>query len=333
MDIFMNIASTTLREGLMYGILALGVYITYSILDFPDLSVDGTMPLGAIVTTVLILQGMNPWLALVCSFAAGALAGTVTGLLHVKLKIRPLLCGILVYTALISVNLAILMGGSGGLSLVTYMNDATIFTSGLASVIPETVKNSVILRQLLICAIMAILCKLALDFYLKTKSGLLLRATGCNPKYVTQLGKNPGTSKILGLALGNGFAALAGSMISQAKTTADTQMGVGMVVLGLASVIIGLSLFGRIRIMKPTTMVLLGCLIFKACLTFVQVFEFPLPGGGTFTVNTIWLKAVMAILLTLALLIGDKNKKKRSGKKKGDRVSGPDSNTTGEEKD
>ena len=117
MDIFLNICKVTLEEGFMYAIMALGVYITYSILDFPDLSVDGTMPMGAIVTAVLILAGVNPWLCLVLSFAAGALAGCVTGLLHVKLRIRPLLCGILVYTALLSINLVILFVFNDGASL------------------------------------------------------------------------------------------------------------------------------------------------------------------------------------------------------------------------
>ena len=108
MDILLNIFRVTLEEGLMYALLAMGVYITYSILDFPDLSVDGTMPMGAVVTAVLIIAGVNPWLCLLISFVLGMLAGTVTGLLHVKLNIRPLLCGIIVYTAMLSVNLVIL---------------------------------------------------------------------------------------------------------------------------------------------------------------------------------------------------------------------------------
>ena len=128
MDVFINILKSIMEEGLMYAIMALGIYITYSILDFPDLSVDGTMPLGAIVTGVLIIKGVNPWLCLLISFAVGMAAGAVTGLLHVKLKIRPLLCGILVYTALISVNLVILFVGNNGMSIASFFRKIFHFT-------------------------------------------------------------------------------------------------------------------------------------------------------------------------------------------------------------
>ena len=120
MDVFFNLLIVNFKQGLLYGVLALGVYITYSILDFPDLSVDGTVPLGGVVSAILILKGVNPWLALLAAFAAGAAAGCVTGLLHVKLRIRPLLCGILVMTALLSVNLMIIKAGTGGMSIVSF---------------------------------------------------------------------------------------------------------------------------------------------------------------------------------------------------------------------
>ena len=129
MNELFGILKATLEEGFVYAILAYGVYITYSILDFPDLSVDGTVPLGAVLTGVLILQGFNPWLCVLFSFVVGALAGCVTGLLNVKLKIRPLLCGILVMTALLSINLVLVMKGTGGLSLVSFFTSPTIFSS------------------------------------------------------------------------------------------------------------------------------------------------------------------------------------------------------------
>lgn len=297
MDILLNIFRVTLEEGLMYALLAIGVYITYSILDFPDLSVDGTMPMGAVITAVLIIHGVNPWLCLIISFVLGMLAGTVTGLLHVKLNIRPLLCGIIVYTAMLSINLVILFKGNNGITVASFFRKPTIFNSGIASFIPD------VWRVTIVSLILVIVCKLFMDFYLRTKSGLLLRATGDNEKYVTMIARDPGYTKILGLAIGNGFAALSGSVIAQAKGSADQQMGVGMVVLGLASVIIGLSIFKGVRFFKPTTMVILGSILYKACLTAALALNLP----------TEYLKLLMAILFTAALVFSEKfSGKKRS---------------------
>jgi len=294
MQIVLNILKVTLEEGLLYALLALGVYLTYSILDFPDLSVDGTMPLGAILSGVLILKGVNPWVCLLASFLAGAAFGSLTGVLHVKLKIRPLLSGILVYTALLSVNLVILFLFNDGNSVASFFRKPTIFSSFPASLLPETV-GGLYIRQLVVGLVLVVVCKLLLDAFLRTKCGLLLRATGDNAGFVTMLARDPGRSKIIGLALGNGFAALAGSVIAQAKGSADQQMGVGMVVLGLASVIIGLSLFRGIRRMRATTAVVLGSIAYKACLTVALALGLP----------TEYLKLLMAALFVLALLVGE----------------------------
>ncbi|MDE6132540.1 MAG: ABC transporter permease [Oscillospiraceae bacterium] len=293
----MNVLRVTLEEGLMYALLAIGVYITYSILDFPDLSVDGTMPMGAIVTAVLIINGVNPWLCLVITFLLGMACGAVTGLLHVKLNIRPLLCGIIVYTAMLSINLVILFKGNNGITVASFFRKPTIFNSGIATVFPDTWKI------VILSLILVVVCKIIMDFYLKTKSGLLLRATGDNERYVTMLAKDPGYTKILGLAIGNGFAALSGCVIAQQKGSADQQMGVGMVVLGLASVIIGLSIFKKVKFMKPTTMVILGSILYKAFLSAALALNLP----------TEYLKLLMAILFTLALVFSEKltGKKKR----------------------
>ncbi len=294
MQIVLKILKVTLEEGLLYALLALGVYLTYSILDFPDLSVDGTMPLGAILSGVLILKGVNPWVCLLASFLAGAAFGSLTGVLHVKLKIRPLLSGILVYTALLSVNLVILFLFNDGNSVASFFRKPTIFSSFPASILPETV-GGLYIRQLVVGLVLVVVCKLLLDAFLRTKCGLLLRATGDNAGFVTMLARDPGQSKIIGLALGNGFAALAGSVIAQAKGSADQQMGVGMVVLGLASVIIGLSLFRGLRRMRATTAVVLGSIAYKACLTVALALGLP----------TEYLKLLMAVLFVLALLVGE----------------------------
>ena len=293
MSTFVNILIGIGEEGLMYAILAMGMYITYSILDFPDLSVDGTFPLGAVLTGVLIIHGVNPWLCLVIAFAAGMIAGMFTGIMNVKLGIIPLLCGIIMYTAMLSVNLVIIKVGTGGMAVASFFTKDTIFNSSIASIIPKSV-GGFTLRTLVISLIIVIVCKILLDLYLKTKSGLLLRATGDNDRYTTMLGKNPGTVKIVGLMLGNGFAALAGSVIAQSKGSADQQMGIGMVVLGLASVIIGSSLFKRVKFMKGTTMVILGSLIYKAAYQLVL----------TLGVPTDWNNLIKAAIFLIALILG-----------------------------
>lgn len=292
MDILLNVFKVTLEEGFMYAILAIGVYITYSILDFPDLSVDGTLPLGNVVTGVLLINHVNPWLCILVSFICGALAGAVTGVLHVKFKIRDLLCGILVYTSLITINLVITAAGTGGMSIVTFFNEPTIFNTFPATLIPEKI-GGYPLRILIMSFVIVLVVKILVDMYLKTKSGMLLRATGDNSKYVTMLAVDSGKIKILGLCLGNGLAAVAGSVIAQSKGSADTQMGVGMVVLGLASVIIGLSLFKNLSFIKATTMVILGSIAYKACLSIAL--EIGLPPN--------YLKLLMAVIFTFAIVM------------------------------
>lgn len=295
MTLVINILIDILNEGLMYSLLAMGMYITYSILDFPDLSVDGTFPLGAVLSGVLIIQGVDPWLCLVISFAAGMAAGVLTGLMHVKLRITPLLCGIIMYTAMLSVNLVILKVGTDGKAVASFFTKNTIFNSGIASLIPKNIgEGGFYIRTVVIALILVIVCKLLLDLYLKTKHGLLLRATGANDKYTVMLGRNPGSMKIFGLALGNGFAALAGSVIAQNKGSADQQMGIGMVVLGLASVIIGLSLFRRVKFMKGTTMVILGSLVYKAAYQIVLSLGIP----------TDFNNLMKALIFLVALVLG-----------------------------
>lgn len=287
----LNIIKVVFEEGFKYAILALGVYLAYSILDFPDLSVDGTMPLGAIVSSVLILKGMNPWLSLLIAFVCGLAAGSLTGILHVKLKLEPLLSGILVYTILLSINLVLIKAGTDGQSIVSIFGKDTIFNSGIANVLPTNV-NGVNVRKLIVLAIFVVVLKILIDLYLKTKSGMLLRATGSNQQYVVMLAKNPGMSKILGLSIGNGLAAISGAIIAQSTETANTTMGVGMVVFGLSSVIIGLSVFKRIGFMKATTMVIIGTIIYKACLQIAVVIGLP----------SEYNKLLMAVLFVLALV-------------------------------
>ncbi|KNF09589.1 ABC-type uncharacterized transport system, permease component [Gottschalkia purinilytica] len=240
---------STLEQSLIYGIMVLGVYITYKILDFPDLSVDGSFPLGASVTAYCIVGGMNPFLAIILATIAGAIAGIITGVLHVKLRITNLLSGILVMTGLYSVNLRIM-----GKPNTPLMGAKTIFSYNINSIV--------------IIIIITILAKLLLDLFLSTKSGFVLRATGDNPQLVTSLGVDIGKAKIMGTMISNALVALAGSILAQHQGFGDAGMGTGIVVMGLASIIIGQSIFKRLTFFKATTAVLFGSIIFRLATAF-----------------------------------------------------------------
>ena len=256
----MSIIIGVIEEGLIYAIMALGLYITYKILDFPDLSVDGTFPMGAAVTAMLILKGLHPVLTLLISFAAGLLAGCITGLIHVKLKVRDLLSGIIMMTALYSINLRI----AGKANLPIFSKETIFENTFLEAAVPEA------LDPYLVCIILfviVLLCKILLDLFLKTRAGYLLRAVGDNEVLVTSLAKDKGMVKILGLALANGFVALAGCVYCQQKGFFEVSTGTGTMVIGLASVIIGTKLLKRFHGVKATTAVIFGSIVYKACVS------------------------------------------------------------------
>lgn len=254
----MDFLVTIIEQGLIYGILGLGVYITYKILDFPDLTVDGSFPLGAAVTAALITRGVNPYLTLPAAFLAGVLAGVCTGLIHVKGKVRDLLSGIIMMTALWTINLYI----AGTSNVPLFSQDSIFKNEMLETWIPEGIRSY---TTLLVILILTLICKFLLDLYLKTKSGYLLRAVGDNPALVTSLAKDQGNVKILGLAIANGLVSLAGCVFAQEERVFEISMGTGAIVIGLASVIIGTSIFKRMSFLKTTTAVLIGSIIYKAC--------------------------------------------------------------------
>lgn len=257
-----------LEQGLIYGIMALGVYISYSILDFPDLSVDGTFPLGTAVCFVMVNHALNPWLALLAAFAAGCAAGAFTGFLNVKLKIRNLLCGILTMTALYSVNYEIVRKASDFLSMdsVTIFSQAApLFGNG----------HMAIYSKLAVIVLISLLAKFLLDWYLRTKNGFLLRAAGDNEKLVVTLAKNPGTVKIIGLAISNGLVALAGAVYCQYGRAFNVGSGTGTVVMGLAAVIIGTTVFRKIKFLRITSGVLLGMIVYKMCISIALLLGVP----------------------------------------------------------
>jgi len=250
---------STLTQGLIYALISFGVYITYTILDFPDLTVDGSFPLGAAVTAVLLTRGVNPYLTLPLAIAAGALAGLATGLIHVKLRVRNLLAGIITQTALFSINLQI-----AGSNLTVERGTDTIFTAG--PTMAALGGMSLLGRKLAVAAALTILIKLALDLYFRTKSGLLLRAAGDNAVLVTALARDKGRMKILGLVLSNALVALAGCIVCQEQRSFSATMGTGQVVFGLATVIIGITLFRRMSFVRGNTAVIVGSILYKACI-------------------------------------------------------------------
>ena len=288
----MNFFITILEQGLIYGILALGVYITYKILDFPDLTVDGSFPLGAAVTAALITRGMDPYLTLPIAFLAGVLAGICTGLIHVKGKVRDLLSGIIMMTALWSINLYI-----AGTSNVPLFSQETIFKNDrIEGLIPKVLSPY---TTLILIFLLTIVCKVILDLYLKTKSGFLLRAVGDNAVLVTSLAKDQGNVKILGLAIANGLVSLAGCVFAQEERVFEISSGTGAIVIGLASVIIGTSLFRKVTLLKATSAVLIGSVIYKACVAIaLRSFE---PQA---------MKLITAVLFLIILLISMERKKK-----------------------
>ena len=282
-----------LEQGLIYGIMALGIYISYKILDFPDLSVDGTFPLGAAVTAALMLRGVNPWLCLPASAAAGCIAGMLTGFLHVKLKIKDLLAGILTMTALYSVNYRI--AGAPNQFLMGY---DTIFT--MPEGIPQFISDY---RYLIVIFVLALLFKYVLDMYLSTKSGFLLRCAGDNESLLVTLAQNPGRVKIRGLAISNALVALSGSLACQRSMQFDITSGTGTMVMGLAAVIIGTTVFKKVRFMRLTSGVLLGMIIYKACITAAI-------SSGMESSDT---NLIITVLFVATLLLNGFRTKKRKG--------------------
>jgi len=243
-----NIIINILEQASLFGLVAMGVYITYKILDFPDLSVDGTYPLGACIAATLLVNGVNPILATIGAMIGGGLAGLVTAFLHVKLKISNLMSGILVMIGLYSVNLLIM-----GKSNTSLLNIDTVFSSNVSKII--------------IVLIILIIFKVLLDLFMKTKLGFLLFAVGDNEQVVTSLGVNKGNIKILGLMVSNAFVGLAGGLTAQYNGFADVGMGTGVVVKGLACVIIGISLLSKLRFIKSTTQAIIGTIIYYSAIT------------------------------------------------------------------
>ena len=226
----LNAIPGALAQGLIWGVMAIGVYITYKVLDIADLTVDGSLCTGAAVCTMLLLAGHSPWIAMLCAVLAGLLAGTVTGLLHVLLGIPPILAGILTQMVLWSVNLKIL--GKANQALPARSIDVLLTQMNIPAALPVLLGWAAVLVTLLV-------------LFFSTELGCALRATGCNPVMSRAQGVNTGLMKVIGLALSNAVVAMSGGLLCQYQGYTDVNMGRGAVVIGLAAVVIGQAVLGR----------------------------------------------------------------------------------------
>jgi putative ABC transport system permease protein len=284
LDFVINLLSISLYEGLAYGFVALGVYITFRVLSFPDLTVDGSFPMGGAVAATLIVAGVNPWLATLIAFIAGMCAGLVTSLLNTKLRLNALLAGILMMVSLYSINLMIM-----GRSNVSVLREPTVLkqTAQLFGTTPNTTLT------ILFMVVLTIIILGILNWFLRTEIGLALRATGDNEQMVRGLGVNTDMTTIIGVSLSNGLVALAGGLIAQKQGFADVGMGIGMIVMGLASVIIGERLFRPRGITTILFAVVGGSFVYRLFLSIALRLGLP-PSN---------LKLITALLVIIALAI------------------------------
>lgn len=268
--------------GLFYGLLALGVFLTFRILNYADLTVDGSLPLGAAVAAMLIFSGINPFLATLIAPFLGAAAGAITGILHTRFSITPLLSGILTMIALYSINLRIM-----GRPNIPLLRQSTVFDflteMGLSLRVSQTIV------ALLVVAVVVVI----LYIFLSTELGQALRATGDNETMMRSLGVNTDRMKIMGLAISNGLVALAGALIAQQQGFADISMGIGMIIIGLASVIVGEVVFGVKSILGRLAAVVFGSIIYRLAIAAVLRFGF---------IEYTDLRLFTALLVTMALI-------------------------------
>lgn len=290
----MTLVLSVLEQGMIYAIMALGIYITYTILDFPDLTVDGSFPLGAALSAVLITKGVNPILTLLVTFAAGAFAGMLTGIIHVKLKVRDLLSGIIMMTALYTVNLRI--AGRANLPIYNmttlFDNDfvRNIFKGGLAQ-----------FSNVIIILVITLVMKFLLDWYMSTKSGYLLRAVGDNETIVTSMGVDKGITKIIGLAIANGLCSLSGCILHSSRDISTYQWEPEQWLSDWRA-LLSESACLKSNILRVTSSVVIGAIVYKACVAIA--IKLGMPSSD--------LKLITAVLFLIILVLGmDRNKRKK----------------------
>ncbi len=274
------------EQGFVYGIMVIGVYLTFRILDFPDLTVDGSLPLGAAISAVAITSGVNPYLSLLYAAAAGFLAGMVTAVLNTRFNILHLLASILTMIALYSINIRIMSGPN-----IALLGQDTVFDGVVRLGIPSHYSG------LVIFALFAFMMVGLIIWFFETELGQAMLATGDNPRMVTSLGVNTHTIIILGVGISNAMVALSGALIAQNQGAADVGMGIGTIVAGLASVIIGETVFGCRTIGRAIVAALLGSILYRLAIALALGLEI-----GGFSFNPSDLNLITAVLVITALV-------------------------------
>lgn len=277
---------SVVTQSLILAIMAIGVYITFKILDFPDMTADGSYTMGAAISAATLAGGLNPLVGVLLAVVGGALAGMVTGLLHIKVKISNLLSGILTMGMLYSINLRIM--GKSNIPLFTFPN---LFKGNIPPVV--------------IALIFVLIAKILLDLFLKTGLGYTLKGVGDNEQMIKSLGINIGNIKILGLMISNALIALSGALMAQFQGFADVTMGIGTLVLGIASIIIGLTLFKKVRAVKATTAILIGAFIYQFTIYFAL-------NLGMLSTD---LKLISSLVIVAFLAVGNLQLKKKAESK------------------
>lgn len=278
-------------QGIIWGIMTLGVYITFKVLDFPDLTVDGSFALGGAVSAILISNGMNPFITLIFSFLAGSLAGLATGILNTKLQIPGILAGILTMIALYSINIRV-MGGRPNIPLLGMATSLTI--------IQNILSLSKVISDLLVGFIFSLFIVFIMYWFFGTEMGCAIRATGNNEKMIRALGVDTNVMKTIGLMISNALVSLSGALVTQSQGYADVGMGTGTIVIGLASVIIGEVIFGnRFNFLYKLSSIVMGSIIYRIIIAIVLQLG----------LKATDLKLLTAIIVAIALSVPVLNKK------------------------
>ncbi len=275
-----------LEQGLVYGIMVLGVYLTFRVLDFPDLTVDGSLPLGAAVSAVAVTQGVNPFLSLLLAAVAGFLAGTITALLNTKLKILHLLASILTMIALYSINIRIMDGPNISLLAVPTVLDP-LMAMGVAGYVVAPI----------IYGLFALCITAGIIWFLFTELGQAMLATGDNPQMITSLGVNTHQIIILGVGLSNALVAVSGALVAQNQGASDVNMGIGTIIAGLASVILGETVFGKTGVIRGCIAVLAGSVLYRLAIALALGMKM-----GSFAFTPSDLNLITAVLVVVALM-------------------------------
>ncbi len=303
-----NVWFGAIATGLCFSLVALAVYITFRVLDFPDLTIDGSLPLGAAISATMITAGYSAYISLPVAFLGAMIAGMTTALIATRLKIHSLLASILTTTALISINLRIM-----GRSNIPLLNVDTIFTPfakpfrnllktwGGDTFGDTLAKASNPILTILFVGAIVLVVKLIFDWFMHTEVGLAMRATGDNPQMIRALGTNTNSMIVIGLGISNGLVGLSGAMFAQYQGFADVNMGVGLIIAGLAAVILGETILRPKHTAITTLAVILGMIFYRISIAAALSVKLPLPGGNAFRIDAQDIKLATALLVLAAL--------------------------------